>query len=69
MKRLMAGLMHKAWLGGGVWLAGMACAQADTTGGCVDSPENPTVVLVMLGLAAAAVPRLRAGLRRLRKGD
>jgi XrtJ-associated TM-motif-TM protein len=67
MKRSMAELMHKAWLGGGIWLAGMACAHADTTGGCADSPENPTVVLVMVGLAAAAMPRLRAGLRKLRK--
>jgi XrtJ-associated TM-motif-TM protein len=66
MKRSMAELMHKAWLGGGIWLAAIACAQADSTGGCADSPENPTVVLVMVGAAAAAAPRLRARLRKLR---
>jgi XrtJ-associated TM-motif-TM protein len=39
------------------WLAaGTAVASAD----CTDSPENPTVVLGLLGAASAAVPWLRA---------
>jgi XrtJ-associated TM-motif-TM protein len=37
--------------------AGVAYAQG---GGCDDSPENPTVVLGLLGAASAGVPWLRA---------
>jgi XrtJ-associated TM-motif-TM protein len=66
MKRLISGLVQQAWLGGGVLMAGIACAHADTTGGCADSPENPTVVLTLLGLAAAAVPKVRARIRKFR---
>lgn len=29
-------------------------------GGCVDSPENPSVVLGLLGVASAGAPWLRA---------
>jgi hypothetical protein len=29
-------------------------------GGCVDSPENPTVVLGLLGAAAAGLPWVKA---------
>jgi XrtJ-associated TM-motif-TM protein len=36
--------------------AGIAWAQD----GCVDSPENPTVVLGLLGAAAAGLPWLKA---------
>jgi len=39
-------------------LSGIGAAWA--TGGCVNSPENPTVVLAGLGGAAAALPWLCA---------
>jgi XrtJ-associated TM-motif-TM protein len=31
--------------------------------GCVDSPENPTVVLAFIGLVASGVPRMRKHLK------
>ena len=33
----------------------IACAQ----GGCVNSPENPTLVLALIGAAAAACRKIR----------
>jgi XrtJ-associated TM-motif-TM protein len=33
-------------------------------GGCVNSPENPTVVLALVGSASGALVALRARLRR-----
>jgi XrtJ-associated TM-motif-TM protein len=42
-----------AWL---VAATGVAVAQ----GGCEDSPENPTVVLGLLGAASAGIPWIRA---------
>ena len=35
-------------------------------GGCVDSPENPTLLLALLGGVAAGVPWLRRQLKRRR---
>ncbi len=48
-------------------LAGIGSAWA--TGGCVNSPENPTLVLGALGAAASGLPWLRArlGSRRSRR--
>ena len=43
----------------GASVAGVSDAWAGF-GGCVDSPENPTVVLGLLGGAVAAYPWLRA---------
>ena len=38
-------------------------------GGCADSPENPSLILGLLGGAAAGLPWLRARLsQRLRRG-
>lgn len=37
--------------------SGIGVALAD--GGCVDSPESPTIVLGLLGLVAAGLPTLR----------
>jgi len=55
-----------ALLAGGS-IAGVSCAWADI-GGCVNSPENPTVVLGMLGGAVAAWPWLKRTIpARLRK--
>lgn len=34
--------------------------------GCVDSPENPTLMLALLGALAAGLPKLKARLRRRR---
>lgn len=45
-------------------LAGMTAAFA--FGGCVDSPENPTLLLALLGGAAAGVPWLRRQLKKRR---
>jgi XrtJ-associated TM-motif-TM protein len=33
-------------------------------GGCVDSPENPTAILALVGVAAAGLNQLRIRLRR-----
>lgn len=54
-------------VGAALFFAGATAAWADDTGGCVDSPENPTVVLVLLGLFVASLPwlRQRFGARRL----
>lgn len=35
-------------------------------GGCVSSPENPTLLLAMLGAAAVGLPKLRRRLRTKR---
>ncbi len=35
------------------------CASMQAQGGCVNSPENPTAVLALLGLAGAALARMR----------
>jgi XrtJ-associated TM-motif-TM protein len=35
-------------------------------GGCIDSPENPTALLALVGVAGAAVPLLRSRLRSRR---
>jgi XrtJ-associated TM-motif-TM protein len=32
-------------------------------GGCVDSPENPTALLALVGTAGAVIPMLRSRLR------
>lgn len=55
-------LTHRisAWLGrpliaGLALLATTAPVFANTTGGCVDSPENATLVLALLGGSVAAV--------------
>jgi XrtJ-associated TM-motif-TM protein len=42
-----------------LWLASASCVWADSIDGCVDSPENPTAVLGLLGAAAAAYPWLK----------
>lgn len=33
-------------------------------GGCVNSPENPTAILALVGLAAAGINQLRIRFRR-----
>mgnify|MGYP006267874945 CR=1 FL=1 len=43
-----------------------ASAQLD---GCVDSPENPTVVLAVIGLAGALVPTLKERLSKRHDPD
>jgi len=52
----------------GLWAASASCVWAETIDGCVDSPENPTLVLGLLGGGIAAYPwlkrRARALLRR-----
>ncbi len=35
-------------------------------GGCVDSPENPTALLALVGVAGATIPMLRSRLRSRR---
>lgn len=42
------------------------CASAQLPG-CVDSPENPTAVLLVVGAAACAWPSVRAQLRGARR--
>jgi hypothetical protein len=43
------------------------CGTAMAQSGCVNSPENPSVVLGALALAAAGVPWLRAKWQQRRK--
>ena len=38
-------------------------AAAHAQGGCIDSPENPTVVLALIGSAAAAASAVKTRLR------
>jgi XrtJ-associated TM-motif-TM protein len=33
--------------------------QEEGAGGCVDSPENPTAILALVGMAAAGINQLR----------
>jgi XrtJ-associated TM-motif-TM protein len=40
---------------------------AQGTGGCVDSPENPTLLLGLLGAAVAGAPRLKSYIATRRK--
>jgi len=56
--------MSKLVLQCGVFL-GLASLAADAfaLGGCVNSPENPSVVLGLLGGGAASLPWLRARIR------
>ena len=49
----------------GASIAGMSSAWA--LGGCVDSPENPTIVLGLLGGAVAAYPWLKGWASALRR--
>ncbi|MFI4978724.1 MAG: PExPT-CTERM protein [Nevskiales bacterium] len=46
-------------------VCGLMCVAGNALafGGCVDSPENPSVVLGLLGGGAACLPWLRARLR------
>jgi XrtJ-associated TM-motif-TM protein len=37
----------------------LVCPMLHAQGGCVNSPENPTAVLALVGAAAAVVARLR----------
>jgi XrtJ-associated TM-motif-TM protein len=39
---------------------------ASAQNGCIDSPENPTALLVLVGAAAAVMPTLRARVKRFR---
>ncbi|MDE2236219.1 MAG: PExPT-CTERM protein, partial [Gammaproteobacteria bacterium] len=54
----------------GAVIAGISVAGAPAAwafGGCVDSPENPTLLLALLGGAAAGVPWLRRKLKSRRE--
>jgi hypothetical protein len=66
MKSLMAAFGTKLWIAMALLMGGIAVVRADDTGGCADSPENPTVVLVLLGVAAASLPTLLAQFRKMR---
>jgi XrtJ-associated TM-motif-TM protein len=37
-------------------------------GGCVDSPEDPTAILAVLGCGAAAIPIVRSRMRARKSG-
>ena len=39
-------------------LMAASTTSAFALGGCIDSPENPTLLLALLGLAVAFTPRL-----------
>ena len=68
----MSRLMVKLAVVLGAFLASTGAALADGPGGCVDSPENPTVILGLLGGAAAGLPWLKAQIlsrRKARRAD
>lgn len=47
---------------GGLWLGVLflgICGVARAQGGCINSPESPTVVLAMIGSAGALLVSLR----------
>jgi XrtJ-associated TM-motif-TM protein len=46
-----------------LWLPTLAHAQA----GCVNSPENPTAILALVGIAGGSLPWLRAKVLNRRK--
>jgi hypothetical protein len=46
----------------GVVAIGVAASRALAFGGCVDSPENPSVVLGLIVAAVAAAPLIRSRL-------
>jgi len=52
---------------GTVFLVLAPSAMAITGSGCGISPENPTVVLGLLGAAAGGLPWLRSRLRSMRR--
>ena len=56
-------MIRNSWKSGAVMMVALMSipgfAVADL-GGCVNSPENPTAILAMLGAAAAGVRRWRA---------
>ena len=59
----------KSFLVVGAVVAGISIAVAPAAwafGGCVDSPENPTLLLALLGGAAAGVPWLRRQFKKRR---
>ena len=60
--------MRKIWsyaLFGVLFLLGAVRLQAQT--GCTDSPENPTIVLALMGGAGALFSTVRARMRARRK--
>jgi XrtJ-associated TM-motif-TM protein len=55
------------WLTAIVVLLGAPVIAHAQLSGCVDSPENPTAVLMIVGGAAYALPALRQKLRGIRR--
>jgi len=52
-----------AWMWFGIALFLLVAAPLHVQDGCIDSPENPTVVLALLGSAGALLSAARARLR------
>jgi XrtJ-associated TM-motif-TM protein len=52
-----------------LWTAAVLClpALAHAQAGCVNSPENPTAILAVVGIAGGSLPWLRAKLLHRRK--
>lgn len=44
-----------------------AKAASGQISGCVDSPEDPTIVMAVLGIAAACIPRAWSNIRNHRR--
>ena len=60
--------MVPAYLAVAVVLAALTTTSAfGFIGGCVDSPEDPTVVMAALGITAAAVPFVWSRIRNHRR--
>jgi XrtJ-associated TM-motif-TM protein len=56
--------MKLRYLAAGAVLMILVAAPAMAQGGCVDSPENPTALLAVVGSAGGAFVMLRNRLRR-----
>lgn len=63
--------LNKRFIIAGLLLTSSFPVWANTTGGCVDSPENATLLLVLLGGTVAGLPWLRKrwAARRARHHD
>jgi XrtJ-associated TM-motif-TM protein len=60
-------MKHWAWMGFGLALFILVAAPLHAQDGCIDSPENPTVVLALVGGAGALFSAVRARIKTRRK--
>jgi XrtJ-associated TM-motif-TM protein len=49
-----------------LWVLAQAAQAVPILTGCVNSPENPTLVLGVLGVTAAGLPKLKRWIAKIR---